>query len=226
MANTFWQGCRLNMIGSLMTSLWNSPQQLSVALRWLTYGFIFLPAALGIAIYFVNDRIDSMKTEQGEIQQKLILEQQQEMDKQKVNIVNLIQDLSQYKAKAEQLQIQVIDSQRGVSETYDFNGAYRKQTGSGRTELSAGAEIETYKKIREFEKSHNWISLKSACEQQIELTPKWLTPYLFLGIALANLGDIAQAKLQLEFVVSRAGNDPNYSDASRLLLQLQSAPAR
>jgi len=52
----------------------------------------------------------------------------------------------------------------------------------------------------------------------------WLTPYLFSGIAHANLGEIKQAMERLQFVIARAGDDPNYRDASRILDSLRKIP--
>jgi len=52
--------------------------------------------------------------------------------------------------------------------------------------------------------------LKNEAEAQIAKVPTWLTPSLFSGIALANLGDLINARERLKHLVEVAGNDPEY----------------
>ncbi|MDP8212124.1 MAG: hypothetical protein P9X22_02385 [Candidatus Zapsychrus exili] len=60
------------------------------------------------------------------------------------------------------------------------------------------------------------------CEKQIEKTPEWLTPYLYLGVACANLGQNEKAIRNLEHVEQEAVGDAQYSDAERILKYLKS----
>ncbi len=96
--------------------------------------------------------------------------------------------------------------------------------GGGRVVVTAGAEVNIFQKILESYKAKDWNTLDTTCEAQIQATPLWLTPYLFSGIAYANLGKFAKAKERLEFVVAKAGTDMNYADAARILGELQSGP--
>jgi hypothetical protein len=46
---------------------------------------------------------------------------------------------------------------------------------------------------------------------------KMAYPLSLFGVAYANLGQIQKAKERLEYVVQRAGNDPNFKQAGELL---------
>jgi hypothetical protein len=193
-----------------MTVFWNSPELLSTALRYLTFGIIALPAILGAAIYFVNDRIGAIQAEQISQQAKQIGEQDQ-----------IVKSL---KVQAEELTLRSQNAERGISDTYDFNGGHR-QTSGARRSLTIGAETSVFQTMIALSSSKDWQGLEDVCERQIQATPTWLTPYYFSGIASANLGDFAKAKERLQFVVSKAGNDPDYADATRVLADLKAASA-
>jgi len=51
----------------------------------------------------------------------------------------------------------------------------------------------------------------------MQMTPEWLTPILFAGVAYANLGNKQKAIELLTKVVGRAAGDTAYQDASRIL---------
>lgn len=63
--------------------------------------------------------------------------------------------------------------------------------------------------ILELEASQNYPELIKVCNAEIKKDPKWLTPYFFLGIAYARVGEIDQAIQQMEFLVK---NDPTNQD--------------
>jgi len=67
-----------------------------------------------------------------------------------------------------------------------------------------------------------WEELLSLASSQINKTPEWLTPYLYSGIALANLGHKTEAIERLRFVEERAAGHPDYSEASKMLNALKS----
>jgi hypothetical protein len=71
------------------------------------------------------------------------------------------------------------------------------------------------------ESEKNWKELRTLAEQQIKKTPDWLTPYLFSGVAEANLGNKAAAIARLKYVRDQAAGNPDYADAERLLKMLE-----
>ncbi|MFO1126359.1 MAG: hypothetical protein U1E25_14515 [Methylocystis sp.] len=187
-------------------AIWDSSQQLSTLLGWLTLGLIFSTALLSIAIYKINERIGSLQSDR-------IIEQDNIIKEQDRNIAEL-------KSKSEELSKKSIRAERGISETYDFNGARRKNIGSGKTAVEAGNEMNIFYNIVNLYNEKKWKELNELCERQIMLTPSWLTPFLFSGVALLSLSEYDRAKERLEFVVKNSGDDPSYSDASRLLREL------
>jgi hypothetical protein len=213
-----------------LTTFWNSPEQLSAALRWLTIPGIMFTAAFGAAIYFVNDRIGALQAAQILNQGKAIKDQKIVVDsqthtitKQNEQIAHLTGDLESVRRASAELAVRAQNAERGISDSYDFNGVRRQNMGAGRVMLTDGPLINVFQTLIKLNNDKDWNGLRNLCEDQISKTPGWLTPYLFSGVAYANLGDFPKAKERLEFVVAKAGNDTHYSDASRLLAQIKSA---
>jgi hypothetical protein len=112
-----------------------------------------------------------------------------------------------------------LDSARGVISIYDFNGARRVQS-AGRISVTVGPEIDRFRQMVQLHDAAKWAELVTLCEREITSTPEWLTPYLYAGVAYANLGDRQKAIAKLSHVVEQAGRDPAYQDAERLLRAL------
>jgi len=132
-------------------------------------------------------------------------------------------DLKEKEARIKELEISAKMSSRGVTSMYDFNGAKRKTAG-GMINMTAGPEVEIFNRMRTLKQSGDYQGLIDLCEQQIEKTPDWLTPYLFAGVAYANIGAKVKAVMHLRHVADNAPGDPNYVKASTLLQQLESRP--
>jgi hypothetical protein len=218
------------IVPEFLITFWNSSTQLSVGLRWITFVWIGLSAIFAAMLYFVTDRIGTLQGIQLADQASLLSDQNHTIGEQanKINqqgnyIVKLNTDLSVLQLKADQLSRKAIDAERGVSVSYDFNGAYREKLGNGRTQAGAGPEMKVFQTIIELQNAKKWTELRELCEKQIESTPKWLTPYMFSGLAFANLGQLPMAVQRLQFVVEHAGSDPAYSEADKLLVQVKSA---
>jgi hypothetical protein len=205
-------------MSSIVMSFWNSPEQLSTALRWLTIVGLAFTAIFGAAIYFVNDRI-------GALQSQTVQAQSERLSQQTERIGHLNDELSAVRTQEAELQKRAQNAERGVSDSYDFNGAHRQTTG-GRIAVTVGAETMVFRNLMDFYNAKNWQGLADTCERQIQATPNWLTPYLYSGLAYANLGNFGKAQERLEFVAQKAGADPNYSDAARVLEQIKSATHR
>jgi hypothetical protein len=179
----------------------------------------------------VNDRIGTLQASrisgQGlaiEDQKHIADGQSQTIAQQKDQISHLTDELQSMTKRAAELEVKAQDAERGVADTYDFNGVRRLRT-AGRMGSIGGEETVVFQKIQKLLQDGAWSALKDACEAQIVKTPTWLTPYLFGGIADANLGDFAKAIDRLHFVVTKAGNDPAYAEASNVLAQVKAAQA-
>ena len=135
--------------------------------------------------------------------------------------INTYQKDSEAKnVKINLLQQEMKKAKRGISRTYDFNGA-KRDTRPGYAGVSVGPELMVFQTMLKFEQEKKYADLVSLCSQQIIKTPEWLTPYFFLGIAHANLGNKEQAIKQFEHVVQEAPDDPSYIKADEFLKKLR-----
>jgi hypothetical protein len=183
--------------------------------RWLTILTISLPIAgallggfCGWCAFLVSDRLGTL--------------QSHTISEQKEQISHLNGDLQTVGKQAAALAVRAQNAERGVSDTFDFNGAHRRNMGGGQVQIEYGEEFSVFQKIMKLQADKDWVNLKEVCEAQINAKPNWLTPYLFSGIAFANLGSFAEAKERLNFVVEKAGSDPHYADAARILAEIMS----
>jgi hypothetical protein len=104
--------------------------------------------------------------------------------------------------------------------TYSFDGSLVRVNESGVQTATAQRPPEAFSRMQELERSEQWQALVELCTQQIALTPEWLTPQLFEGIALAKLGRRTEAVRLLEYVRDHAAGDTAYARARELLRQL------
>ena len=126
-----------------------------------------------------------------------------------------------------------IDQKGGITaETVTINeipAETRKYSFDGALTIFAPGEISTFtdekrdafNTIVSLEKERKYSDLISFCKKQIAETPKWLTPYLFLGLAQANMGMINDAISNFEYVIENAPYDPNYQQAQNFIKQLK-----
>ena len=112
-------------------------------------------------------------------------------------------------------------AEKGITSTYDYNGAKRTTTRPGHISLSNGPEVEVFKEMQRLEKQNNYAQIIIICKKQIDETPEWLTPYMYLGIAHANLGDRDRAIKLFEFVKENSFGDKAYSQVDDFLNKLR-----
>lgn len=136
-------------------------------------------------------------------------------------IENYQKDLNEKDRTIKELEEKAKKAERGITLTYDFNGAQRKTTRPGHISLSHGPEVEIFKKMQELETQRNYTELVTLCEEQIEKTPEWLTPYLYIGIAFANLGNRDKAIEMFEYVKQNSFGDSAYSQTNDFLERLK-----
>jgi hypothetical protein len=206
-----------------MTALWESPERLAWTLWWMTIiGGVGAGAATlcTVAGYFVNDRIvtlQALQTNRAIADQKTLTANALEEQRR------LTAELRSVSERAAELTVKAQDAERGISDTYDFNGAHRQRSG-GRNAMTIGEEFSVFQTIQKLYNNQAWSDLRDLCEAQITKTPTWLTPHLYSGVANLRLGDLAKGEERLQFVVAHAGSDPAYADASRILEQIKAAP--
>jgi len=182
---------------------------------------------LGTAISEKNIEIDNLKNQLKELQDgnKELIEGKNTLIKQNQEFNNKVEryqkDLEDKEKEIKKLEEKALKAERGISATYDFNGAKRTTTRPGHISLNVGPETEVFRKISELEKQRNYPEIINICEQQITKTPEWLTPYLFLGIAYANIGNKTKAKEFFEYVLKQAPGDPAYKQAEVFLGKLK-----
>jgi hypothetical protein len=104
--------------------------------------------------------------------------------------------------------------------TYDFNGA-RRISEPGKEMVEVGEETNVFQNIVQLQTRKDWSRLRDVCEEQITKTPRWLTPYLYAGVAYMSLGEQEKAIERLTYVKQMAAGNPAYADADRLLNVLQ-----
>jgi hypothetical protein len=124
----------------------------------------------------------------------------------------LEQELGKVKAVAQK-------AERGIYTGYDFNGA-RRSSRPGVMNVDVGEEYGTFQKMLKLEKEKNYIELIQLCQSQIEKTPTWLTPHLFIGLAYLNIGRKPEGISALKYVSENGAGDPNYALADQILKQL------
>ena len=175
---------------------------------------------LKTAISEKNSEIDNLGIKVSELidGKDTLLQQNQEL---KSEIGRYQTDLNEKEKTIQELEKQAKKAMRGISSTYDFNGAKRITTRPGHISLEVGPEVEIFKKINELEKQRNYPELKNICEQQIIKTPEWLTPYLYLGLAYANMDNKEKAIEMFEYVLNNAPDDPAYAQAKEFLKKLK-----
>jgi hypothetical protein len=129
-------------------------------------------------------------------------------------------DLQDKQREIEELKKSAAKAKRGLISQWDFNGA-RREGSAGKTSLIIGPEFEVFNQIIQLEKAKRYPELLALVDSQLAKTPDWLTPRLFKGIALANLGHLVDAKNEVQAVVEASAGDPAYSQAIQMLEQLE-----
>jgi len=84
-----------------------------------------------------------------------------------------------------------------------------------------GRETIVFERMVELRDAGNWAELAAVAERQITRTPKWLTPYLFLGQASLEMGDTGKALANLQYVSKAAPLDPAYRVVHELLRRIE-----
>lgn len=131
-------------------------------------------------------------------------------------------DLEEKKEAINELRVKVTKKDYDISSGYDFFGAKRTKLRPGCIDVTLGPEFDVFNKMDALEKQKNYSALIKLCEKQIKKTPEWLTPYFYMGVAFANLGNKARAIKLFEHVLKNApAGDEEYAQAKDYLKRLK-----
>lgn len=210
-----------------MLSWWQSPEVIA-KLGTIVAILIICLTGFGLALKLQSDRLKK-QFEQTQItnQEKKTSELREELNKTKEKLTDsekTITTLTVESGKAqktiEDLNIKAKKAERGISSVYDFKGVKRDTT-PGVFKATIGEETEVFKKMVNLEKEKKYPELSSLCKNQIDKTPEWLTPYLFLGVAAAKMGNKDIAISNFEHVLNIAPDDPDYQQAKEFIKMLK-----
>lgn|GEM_PF-5772345 len=168
---------------------------------------------LSSQLYPKRDLLDSIK-ELSKFAPKLI----ESNGKLKNEITELRSEIEKKDETIETIRKEVALARRGATTSYDFNGNRRETSRPGFMNIvNDNPESNEFLILEKFHKEHDWKALANYCEEIASKNPRWLTPFLYLGVSYANLGKKEKAIKNLQYVVDNAGDDPHYKDAKRLL---------
>ncbi len=191
-----------------------------VFFRWLSYIGLLLVFISTVGTSMFQSRADKTKDQKIDALVSGNKELLAKNDELVTKVSQYQQDLLTKDTRIKDLEVKAKKAGRGITSTYDFNGA-RRETSAGRSSVIAGEEIGIFQKMVELEKNKAYSELTALCEGQIKKTPTWLTPYLFLGVAYATLGNKDKAISNLEHVVNEAPGDPAYTKAGTILEKIR-----
>ncbi len=128
-------------------------------------------------------------------------------------------DLKRKNEHIEELEEQSVNL-RLAATNYDFFGIKRAETIKN-VKAIPGEENLVFEKLKQLEQQEHYEDVINLASQQIAKTPGWLTPYLFRGAALVNLGRKNDAFADLQFVAQHSDNDQTYAIATQLLEKIK-----
>lgn len=190
--------------------------------RQITRGLIIVWLICGLAStgFYVHETCQNarLQTQIDELVEgkNLLLSQNQQLLR-KIEEYQL--DLAEKDEQITELEEQAKMAARNITSFFDFKGV-RRETAGGKINITYGEEYQIYLQMVELEESRNYTALIELCKHQIEATPDWLTPYLYCGVAYANLGNGDEAIAYLRHITESAPGDPEYAIAEELLGQL------
>lgn len=120
----------------------------------------------------------------------------------------LPQKVGELQTRIKELETQVQSASRGITENYFANGSIRKTDGPTVT-IDKSLKT-TYEQLKALAKENRFLELTILCKEQISIHPDWPTPYLFIGTALGNSGEIDEAIIQLEYFLEKAPASGSY----------------
>lgn len=198
------------------------PEARVKAYRFVTHGlvavwYVFSVGTVGLLWWgdYVHDALEDRMDSQAMVAE----EQRLELEGQ----------LADARSEAEALGARLAASRRELKEweeaatftpEYDFYGI-RLQNGRREQKHDVGREWLAYGRMEKAALARSWDELAVLCEEEMNRTPEWLTPYYFAGIAYANKGETERARVLLDHVRKLGQSDPLYGDAGKLLSAME-----
>ncbi len=133
-------------------------------------------------------------------------------------------DLAAKEHEIEELKEKAKKAERGVTEYYLPSGTIRRTDG-GNIHVD-NTLVNVFNQMKELKEHKEYTDLRNVCQDQIRKNPNWPTPYLFLGVALGNLGDVEEAINEFERFLEIAPPESGYgyedfrTQAQRLIERL------
>jgi hypothetical protein len=121
--------------------------------------------------------------------------------------------------KIASLEREALKSKQNKISTFLFSGQRVEGYGSSLKTIR-GSEVKVYERLIRLEQERNFGEIIDLATSQIEKTPKWLTPYLFRGIAYYNTQEIDKAVADLKYVKQRSAGHSDYAKAQQILKQI------
>lgn len=164
-----------------------------------------LVSTIGLGI--VSDKLDKIKD--GKI------------DALVVGKDELLQSVNMYQRQIEEKQNQIDDlkrkatnASRGISKFKEFNGNLRDvRPGFNMVHMGGSYESEVFPELQSLAENSKWEELEALCSEVLSKSKDWTTPYFFRGLARLNLSKFDTAKIDLDTVLEREGDNFEYAQA-------------
>jgi tetratricopeptide (TPR) repeat protein len=131
--------------------------------------------------------------------------------------IDLLQRIENYQIQVEEknkkieaLEKHVKTVGRGTMSSIQFGGSYLDKSGGGIRLISGTDEEKAYKSMLNAQENKDWAELLVICENQIKISPTWITSYFYKSIALFNTGDKKTALNLLKYVEKETPGDAAY----------------
>jgi len=112
------------------------------------------------------------------------------------------------------------NAERGITLNYWYNGCVHKQHGGN---IKVDCKLnDTLEKFISLHDTRNFNELKKQCVEQITKTPKWPTPYLYLGVSFSHLGNHEEAVRNIEHFLETTKDMPSSYGYSSFRIQAES----
>lgn len=168
-------------------------------------------------------------------QEKLLIENEflkQKSDSCFTSNQNMIIELKKYQIMIQQKNLEIDKlkndlkfAEEGKTISYDYSGNRRESNGHGSINIEENTpEKEAFKKLSELYNSHQYQEIINYCSKLIKLNSHWYTPFVFRGVAYANLKNKSKAIEDLTFAVKHTPSDPDYQEARELLQKVKDLP--
>lgn len=141
----------------------------------------------------------------------------------------MIEEIQSYKKQIEERnqRIKILEenvqlAKKGAVVSYDLIGNRRESSGPGMINfIDNTPENAAYRELSLLQDNRNFAEIIKLCNQWIKRNPNWHTPFVFRGVAYANLGKKDLAIMDWEYAIKFNDNDPEYDKIKELLRKIK-----